>query len=354
MKNKNTTVTAEGALARRKKAKSIGEKLINNSLYIMLGIYILIVTINNPRFISFDSILNIITNSAYRLPIALGVAGIIVLTGTDLSAGRVVGLTACITASLMQRLDYPEKMYPSLGNMNMLLVLLLVMVVGGIIGLFNGFFVAKFKLHPFIVTLATQLIVYAGSLAYIQLGSNAGRPIGGMRDDFTNVVTGKINLFGWELPIQYLVLYAVILTFIMWFIWNKTVLGKNMFAVGCNPDAANVSGISVMKTTIIVFMMAGMLYGINGFFTSAFVGSNNAGTGVNFELDAIAACVIGGVSFSGGVGKISGVIIGVLLLQLITSSFIFLRIDGNLQYAIKGAVILVACALDMRKYIEKR
>ena len=109
-----------------------------------------------------------------------------------------------------------------------------------------------------------------------------------------------------------------------------------------------------MKTMIVVFMMAGMLYGINGFFTSAFVGSNNAGTGVNFELDAIAACVIGGVSFSGGVGKISGVIIGVLLLQLITSSFIFLRIDGNLQYAIKGAVILVACALDMRKYIEKR
>ncbi len=332
--------------------KTASEWLINYSLYILLFLYVIIVAVYTPRFISFESIVNILTNSAFRLPIALGVGGIIVLTGTDLSAGRIVGLTACITASLMQRLDYPSKMFPGLGNMNFLVVLLLTMVVGAIIGIFNGFFVAKFKLHPFIVTLATQLIVYAGTLAYIKLGTNAGKPIGGIRDDFNELITGGVNLMG--VKVQYIVFYAIAMMVLMWFIWNKTVIGKNMFAVGCNPEAANVSGISVMKTIIIVFMIAGMLYGVNGYFTSAFVGSNNASTGVNFELDAIAACVIGGVSFSGGVGKISGIVIGVILLQLITSSFIFLGVDANLQYAIKGIVILVACAIDMRKYIVKR
>ena len=165
-------------------------------------------------------------------------------------------------------------------------------------------------------------------------------------------IIGSVSIFG--VNIQFLVFYAIILVALMWFIWNKTVIGKNMYAVGCNPEAANVSGISVFKTIMTVFIMAGMLYGINGFFTSAYVGSNNAATGVNFELDAIAACVIGGVSFSGGVGKIKGVVIGVFLLQLITASFIFLGVDANLQYAIKGLVILLATSIDMRKYLVRK
>ncbi|MDO4799181.1 MAG: beta-methylgalactoside transporter [Bacillota bacterium] len=346
--NKNSTAAAKPRITR----KQIANKLIDNLLYIILLIYIIGVTITSPRFLSFGSIVNIITNTSFRLPIALGIGGIIVLTGTDLSAGRIVGLTACIVASLTQRLDYPSKMFPELGDMNLLFVLLIVMVVGGLIGSFNGYFVARFKLHPFIVTLSTALIVYAMSLAYIKLGTNAGKPLGGLRPEFADLITGGITLFG--IRIQFIVFYAIALVGIMWFIWNHTVIGKNMFAVGCNPEAANVSGISVTKTIVTVFTIAGVLYGINGYITSAFVGSNNAATGFNFELDAIAACVIGGVSFSGGVGKISGIVLGVVLLQLITASFIFLGVDANLQYAIKGVVILIATAIDMRKYVAKR
>jgi methyl-galactoside transport system permease protein len=328
------------------------EFFVNNALYILIFFFVIYVTFDNPRFLSLGSIVNIVTQTSFRLPIALGVAGIIVLTGTDLSAGRIVGLTAVITASLLQTSDYAFKMYPNLGNVPILFVLVIVMVVGGIVGALNGFFVAKYKLHPFIVTLSTQLIVYAMALQYIKFGENNGKPIGGLRQDFTDAITGGIQIG--DVRVQYLVFYAVALTAVMWFVWNKTVIGKNMFAVGSNPEAANVSGISVFKTIMVTFIMAGILYGINGFFTSATVGSNNAATGINFELDAIAAAVIGGVSFSGGIGKIRGVVLGVFLLQLITSSFIFLGVDANLQYAIKGIVILLACAIDMRKYITKK
>lgn len=333
--------------------KDVNEFFINYSLYILLIIFIIAVAIRTSGFLSLRSIINVVTQTAFRLPIALGIGGIIVLTGTDLSAGRIIGLVAVITASLLQRADYPAKMFPNLGEVPIFAVLLIVIIIGGIIGLFNGFFVAKFKLHPFIVTLSTQLIVYAISLKYITFGTNAGRPIGGLRPDFTNVVTGELFTIG-GVRIQFMVLYAIIATIIMWFIWNKTKIGKNMFAVGSNPEAATVSGISVNKTIMIVFLMAGMLYGLNGFITSAYVGSNNAATGVNFELDAIAAAVIGGVSFSGGVGKIKGILLGVFLLQLITAAFVFLGIDANLQYAIKGFVILFATAIDMRKYLIKR
>ena len=127
-----------------------------------------------------------------------------------------------------------------------------------------------------------------------------------------------------------------------------------MYAVGANPDAANVSGVSVMKTTIVVFMMAGVLYGFSGFVEAARIGSNGPVTGLNAELDAIAACVIGGVSFTGGVGKISGIITGVVLLQIISVALQWLSVSTNLQYIIKGVIILVAVALDMRKYLAKK
>ncbi len=356
--NPNSTITYDGPSKeelleeRRIRNRNIKEFFLNYSLYILIFIFIIYVTFDNPRFISISSIVNIITQTSFRLPIALGVAGIIVLTGTDLSAGRIIGLTACITASLLQVADYPFKMFPNLPEIPMLLVLVIVMIIGGIVGLLNGYFVAKFQLHPFIVTLSTQMIVYAISLQYIKLGENKGGPIGGLRPDFTNAITGGIVIG--DVKIQFLVIYAILMTIIMWFVWNKTVFGKNMFAVGCNPEAANVNGISVNKTIMVTFIIAGILYGVNGFITSANVGSNNAATGLNFELDAIAAAVIGGVSFSGGVGRIRGVVIGVFLLQLITSSFVFLGVDANLQYAIKGVVILLACSVDMRKYLARK
>ena len=332
---------------------AIKEFFINNLLYILLIAAIVGIQIYDSRFLSLSSIINIISLSAANLPIALGIAGCIILTGTDLSAGRIVGLTACVAASLLQASGYAAKMFPTLATFPVWTVLLIVIAIGGVVGFVNGFCTAKFNLHPFIVTLATQLITYGVLLMYLMQGTNNGQSISGLDAKYTNFITGSVFKFG-EVALPNYVFYAVIITVAMWFIWNKTSFGKNMFAVGSNPEAANVSGVNVSRTIIMVFVLAGIMYGFTGFIEAARIGSNSAATGLNYELDAIAACVIGGVSFVGGIGKIRGVIMGVVLLRIIFVGLTFLGIDSNMQYVIKGIIILAACAIDTRKYLVRK
>ena len=341
------------ALDNKEKGRRLREIAINNSLYVLLSVAIVLIGIRSPRFLSVPSLINILSLSAAGLPIALGIAGCIILTGTDLSAGRIVGLTACLAASLLQAASYPNKMFPALTALPVWVVLLAVMAIGGAVGFVNGFCTARFKLHPFIVTLATQLIVYGVLLMYLMQGNNNGQAISGLDERFNRFINGSILSVG-ETPIPNFVWYALGITAVMWFVWNKTTFGKNMFAVGSNPEAANVSGVNVTLTIILVFMLAGILYGVTGFIEAARISSNNAATGANYELDAIAACVIGGVSFVGGIGRIRGVILGVVLLRLIFVGLTFLSIDANLQYIIKGLIILIACAIDMRKYLVRK
>ena len=149
-------------------------------------------------------------------------------------------------------------------------------------------------------------------------------------------------------------LYAAILVVVMWFIWNKTTFGKNMFAVGSNAEAARVSGVNVFWTTVLVHTLAGAMYGFAGYVEAARLGSITAATGLNNECDAIAACVIGGVSFVGGTGNIGGIVLGVFVLRIIFVALNMLGINPNLQFIIKGAIILAACSLDMRKYLAKK
>jgi len=353
LSNIKRRITDFNKLEKNEKNKWWSEFFINNSLYIFLVITIIGIQIYSPRFLSIPSLVNIVSLAAANLPIALGIAGTIILTGTDLSAGRIVGLVACVAASLLQRTDYASKMFPDLGTFPLIVVFLIAISIGALVGLINGFSVAKFNLHPFIVTLATQLIVYGILLMYLMNGNNNGQSISGLHSSFTNFITGSILTIG-KSPIPNFVFYAIIITIIMWFVWNKTKFGKNMFAVGSNPEAANVSGVNVGRTIIMVFVLAGIMYGITGFVESARIGSNSAATGLNYELDAIAACVIGGVSFVGGIGKIRGVIMGVFLLRIIFVGLTFLSIDSNMQYVIKGLIILIACAIDMRKYLVRK
>ena len=264
------------------------EGFINNLMYILIIIAAIYTYTQNHKFLSVSSIVNIISLSAANIPIALGIAGCIVLTGTDLSAGRVVGLTACISASLLQSMDYATKMFPNLQPLPIPVVILIVVVVGGIVGFVNGWFVAQFKLHPFIVTLATQLITYGVLLLYIMINGNNGQPLSGLDNSFKNFVTGSlVKFFGVPIPN---------------YVW----------------------------------------YAITGFIESARIGSNQANTGLNYECDAIAACVIGGVSFVGGTGKISGIVLGVFILRIIFVALQFLSINQSMQYIIKGLIILVA------------
>ena len=335
-------------------AKRVGDLILNNALIILMLLAVIYIAISNENFLTSTSIINIISQTAAYLPAALGIAGCIVLTGTDLSAGRIVGLTACVSASLLQgTTNLANKMWPEIGTLPIWAVIPIAMIIGAAFGAFNGFFVAKFKLHPFIVTLGTQLIVYTILLLYVQQGNNKGMAISNLDASYTDFVKGSIlSIDGTAIP-NY-VWFAIALTAIMWFIWNKTTFGKNMFALGANEEAARVSGVNVFLTTIMVFALAGAMYGFTGFIEGARIGSNTANTGLNYELDAIAACVIGGVSFVGGIGKIRGIVIGVLMLRLIFIGLTMMKVDPNLQYLIKGAIILFACALDMRKYLAKK
>ena len=330
--------------------------IFNNALYILMAIFVVYTSIKEPNFWTWGSLANLITQVAAYLPLALGLAGCIVLTGTDLSAGRVVGLTAAVAGVFMQKTDFANKMFSQLPEISWWwigLTLLIVVAIGAVIGLVNGFFVAKFSLHPFIVTLSTQLITYGIILWFFDLNGNNGAPIGGLDNLYKDFLGTTMFKMG-NTPIPMYVLYAAILTALMWFVWNKTIFGKNMFAVGSNAEAAKVSGVNVFWTTVLVHTLAGAMYGYAGFIEGARSGSVAIGTGLNAECDAIAACVIGGVSFVGGTGKISGIILGVFVLRIIFVALTMLGVDSSSLYIIKGAIILCACALDMRKYLVKK
>ncbi|MGN0991076.1 MAG: beta-methylgalactoside transporter [Candidatus Ventricola sp.] len=342
-------IDAFKALSAKEKQHAVVNWLLDHAMIIIILLLAVYVQIQKPAFFSVPSLVNILSLTAARLPMALGVAGCIVLAGTDLSGGRVAGMTAFIAAILLQKVGANGKVLENVGPQPLILVLLLVMVVGACVGLINGYCMGKFKLHPFIVTLATQMITYG---AYLTISNS--KQVSSLDPSYTtSFVTKPLFKIGTTSVMTY-VLLAIILTAIMWVIWNKTTFGKNMFAVGSNEEAARVSGVNVLATIIGVFMMAGALYGYTGFVEAARLGSSTATLGLNYESDAIAAAVIGGVSFVGGTGKISGVILGVFMMQLIMSGMTFLGISGNVTYIIKGAVILFACILDMRKYRTKK
>lgn len=333
----------------RDRWRVIGNWLLDHAMIIIILLMVIYIQVQRPAFLATASIVNIIQLTATRLPIALGIAGAIILTGTDLSAGRVVGLGAFVSAILLQKADLANRFLMGMGPWPVVIVLLVVLAVGAVIGLVNGFCVAKFKLHPFIVTLSTQLITYG---LYLTL-SNAAQ-ISNLDPSYTSELVIKPMFRLGNTPVMMYVAFAVIVTAVMWFIWNKTTFGKNMFAVGSNEEAARVSGVNVTLVIIGVFALAGATYGYTGFIEAARMGASTGTIGLNYELDAIAACVIGGVSFVGGIGKISGVVLGVVLMQLIMSGMTFLGISGNTTYIIKGLVILIACAIDMRKYLTKK
>ena len=338
------------AMSPKDRNRAIGDLLMNNAMFIIIAIAVVYIYSQRPKFLSIASIINIMNLTMAKLPIALGVGGCIILAGTDISAGRQVGLAAAIAAGLQLTAN---KLFPGMAVMPIPVALAAVLVVGAAIGFVNGFCMAKFKLHPFIVTLSTQLITYGLLLMFLGLGTNNGQTLSGMSEVYRNFVVGTLfTIDGVAVP-NY-VLYSAIIAVIVWTIWNKTAFGKNMYAVGSNEDAANVSGVNVTKTIIMVFMMAGMLYSLTGFFDAARIASVNATTGLNYESDAIAACVIGGISFVGGIGKVSGAIIGVLLLQVIFVGLNFLSVDPNLLYIVKGLISLVACTIDMRKYLVRK
>lgn len=333
--------------------------ILNNGLYLAIIALLIFAIIfyaaqNGGFLLNLSTILLILNQTAPKTFLALGVAGLIVLAGTDLSVGRLVGLASVMTGMFVTTTGTTSVTFFGVSPDFSAIPLGLRVVIGFVLSIvccviitsIAGFFSAKFKMHPFISTLATQLFTF-GIMAGMTGNSFTGNPDPTVKQ----WVSGTMGNSG----LSIMVIYAIVGVLIMWFIWNKTKFGKNMFAVGGNPEAASVSGISVFRTTLVVFVLAGIYYGIGGSMYGVYSGNVRAQTGQGMETDAIAACVVGGVSFTGGVGKIRGVVIGALLFQMITIILPYLGItDTNYQLAIKGIIVLAAVSLDCAKYLKKK
>ena len=302
--------------------------LKQNAIYFVLLLLLIIIIVQDPSFLSLRNFSNILTQSSVRLIIALGVAGLIVTQGTDLSAGRQVGLAAVVAATLLQGMENMNRVFPNLGEVPIPVVILTVCLIGGIVGLFNGLVIAYLNVTPFIATMGTMIIVYgANSLYYDAVG---GSPIAGFSENFSTFAQGFFR-FG-DFKLSYITIYAAVATIFMWVLWNKTRFGKNVFAIGGNPEAAKVSGVNVARNLALIYMISGIFYAFGGMLEAGRIGSATNNLGFMYEMDAIAACVVGGVSFAGGVGTIIGVVTGVLIFTVINYGLTYIGVNPYWQY----------------------
>ena len=330
--------------------------LYKNGLYIviiLIFIALCIITpiVKNTQLLTVTNILNILQQASPRMFLALGVAGLILLTGTDLSIGRMVGMGMVTATIIMHNGPNTGGVFGHIFDFSnipaaprAILALVACIILTTVFASIAGFFMAKYKMHPFISTMANMLIIF-GLVTYATKGVSFGAIDSSIPSMF-------IPTFG---SFPSIILWAIVAIIVVWFIWNKTTFGKNLYAVGGNPEAAAVSGISVFKVTLGAFILAGILYGFGSWLEcNRMVGSGSAAYGQGWDMDAIAACVVGGVSFTGGIGKISGVVTGVFIFTALTYSLTILGIDTNLQFVFSGIIILVAVTLDCLKYVQKK
>ena len=330
--------------------------LLKNGLYLAIIVIFIALCFITPavkgvQLLTMNNVLNILQMASPRMFLALGVAGLIMLAGTDLSIGRMMGMGMTVSTIIMHKGINTGSVFghtfdftgiPVVGRVVLALVVCIVLCT--IFTTIAGFFTAKFKMHPFIATMANMLVIF-GLVTY----GTKGVSFGAIETTIPSMIIPKIGKF------PTIILWAVAAILIVWFIWNKTTFGKNLYAVGGNPEAASVSGISVFAVTMGAFILAGILYGFGSWLECIrMVGSGSAAYGQGWEMDAIAAAVVGGVSFTGGIGKISGVVVGVCIFTALTYSLTTLGIDTNLQFVFSGIIILVAVTLDCLKYVQKK
>lgn len=337
-------------------AFSAKQFFLNNGLYIAILCVFIVLCILTPilkgkQLLTMKNILTILTQASPRMFLALGVGGLILLGGTDLSIGRMVGTSMVLSTMIMHKGVNTGYLFGKAFDftaiplgLRIVMALLICCCITTLFATIAGFFTARFKIHPFISTMANMLIMF-GLMTYATQGVSFGAIEKGVK----NAIMPTVGDF------PTIILWAVAAIIVMYFIWNKTTLGKNMYAVGGNPEAAAVSGISVFYVTLITFAIAGVLYGFGAWLECIrMVGSGSASYGQGWETDAIAACVVGGVSFKGGIGKIQGIVVGVLIFTALTYSLTILGVDTNLQFVFSGIIILAAVTIDCLKYVQKK
>jgi len=332
--------------------------ILKNALYLIILIfYIYCIIASDGNLIQWNNILGILSQSSTKMFFSLGVAGLILIAGTDLSIGRLTGMAASFGCMFLADITYPYSITHPDGTVSSFTIVNMVNAPVGLkiacgllfciflCVLFSsiaGFFSAKFKMHPFITTLSTQLLIFG-----LMMVGYADKSNFNANTSITDMIDGDSNY-------RNLIIFAAVAIVIAWFIWNKTKFGKNMYAVGGNAEAAAVSGISVFWTTFFIFVMAGVFYGVGGFLEACRTSSATPNTGFGTELDAIAACVVGGISFNGGVGTIGGAVLGTIIFTGMTYCLTNLGLNVNVQYIFKGIIIMLAVCLDSLKYLKKK
>ena len=327
-----------------KKHEKVLGFLSNNVIMVSMIVLIVIISFINSRFLSVEVFKDILMMNSTRLIIACGTTFVLISGGLDLSAGRIVGLAAVVTASLGQYGGYVNKFYPNNPELSVAIPIFVSVTVGALCGLLNGVLIAKMSIPPFIVTLGTQIMIWGMNLIYFDMKPNSSRPIGGITP---NVKYFGSGLLGGNFPV--VILISAIVVFLTWFVLKYLVFGRNIYAIGGNNDAALVSGIKTIKTLIVVYAIAGLCYGLAGFLECARTGGATAAYGVNYEFDAIAACVVGGVSNYGGIGTVPGMVLGVLLFGIINFGLTFIGMTPYVQLVVKGIIIIAAVGFDIKR-----
>lgn len=301
----------------------------------------------SDAFLQPRNLLNIVRQISVMGLIAIGVTMVIITTGIDLSSGSVLALAAVVAASLAQSTDWASAKYPGL-DLPVIVPILAALAIGAVCGSINGWLIARFKIPAFIATLGMMTIARGFALIY------SDRPVSGLTDTYNFIGQGELLKIlpipdqpplGIPIPIIILAVVAVGAHIML----NSTRFGRHIYAIGGNEQAARISGLNVGRIKIGVYMIAGLLSGLAGLVLSSRIGSGQPGLGVGYELDAIAAAVIGGTSLSGGIGTIWGTIVGALIIGVLNNGLDLLNVSAYWQTIVKGSIIVIAVIIDERK-----
>ncbi|MBO8163521.1 MAG: ABC transporter permease [Brevibacillus sp.] len=322
--NKNEqTETSEKSERRVKVSHFLGRY----GMLLILIALIVLMSILSPTFFTTGNLLNIVRQMSVIGIVAIGVTMIIITTGIDLSSGSVIALVSVVVASLAQVDSYSVVLAIAVG-----------LAVGLLTGVINGTIIAKGKIAPFVVTLGMMTAARGAALLY-----SGGRPIGNLSESFKFI--GQGSLLGIPVPI---IIFALV-GFVSYILLNKTKFGKYVYAIGGNEQAAIIAGVNVEKYKILIYGYAGLLSSIAGIILTSRIASGQPTAGVMYELDAIAAAVIGGTSLTGGIGTVGGTIIGALIIGVMNNGLDLLNVSSYWQQILKGAIIVTAVLIDARK-----
>ena len=309
------------------KQKQDFQFLSRYGIFIAFLILIILMSFLSPAFLKISNIMNILRQTSINGIVAVGMTFVIILAGIDLSVGSVLALAAVVATSFAHAGEYPLVVPVFAG-----------LFTGVICGFINGFIIAKRKIAPFIVTLVMMTIARGAALVYTN-----GRPVIELSDAYNRI--GGSYILGIPIPV---IIFIIVILF-GWFLLSMTVFGRHVYATGGNITAAELSGIITNKITILVYTLAGFLSGFAGIVLSSRVMSGSPAMGQGYELDAIAAVVIGGTKLTGGVGTIAGTIIGALIIGVMNNGLDLLNVSSYWQQVAKGLIILLAVMLDKKK-----